>query len=434
MKEKVFRDPVHNYIPVEDELIYDLINSKEFQRLRRIKQLGSSSFTFHGAEHSRFSHCLGVYYLARRVTNIFDKKYSDIWNSNESLLTMTAALLHDIGHGAYSHTFERLFDTNHETITQQIILSPETEINTILRRVSPDFPDKVASVINHTYSNKQVEQLISSQIDVDRMDYLLRDSYFTGASYGEFDLTRVLRVIRPIENGIAFSRDGMHAVEDYIISRYQMYMQVYFHPASRAMEVLLQNLLKRAKYLYPKEKEFFTVTSPHLIPFFENRVTLEDYLSLDDGVMNTYFQTWMQSADKILSDLASRFINRKVFKSITFDEKDLSNLEKLREIVKDLGFDPTYYTALHLNFDLPYDVYKPDVQNPRTQIEMLQEDGSIAELSTLSPLVHTLSGTTHGNRRFYFPKEMLIKDDLFVEAKEKFSHYIKNKHFYNLRE
>ncbi|MFM1668661.1 HD domain-containing protein [Streptococcus mutans] len=434
MKEKVFRDPVHNYIPVEDELIYDLINSKEFQRLRRIKQLGSSSFTFHGAEHSRFSHCLGVYYLARRVTNIFDKKYSDIWNSNESLLTMTAALLHDIGHGAYSHTFERLFDTNHETITQQIILSPETEINTILRRVSPDFPDKVASVINHTYSNKQVEQLISSQIDVDRMDYLLRDSYFTGASYGEFDLTRVLRVIRPIENGIAFSRDGMHAVEDYIISRYQMYMQVYFHPASRAMEVLLQNLLKRAKYLYPKEKEFFTVTSLHLIPFFENRVTLEDYLSLDDGVMNTYFQTWMQSADKILSDLASRFINRKVFKSITFDEKDLSNLEKLREIVKDLGFDPTYYTALHLNFDLPYDVYKPDVQNPRTQIEMLQEDGSIAELSTLSPLVHTLSGTTHGDRRFYFPKEMLIKDDLFVEAKEKFSHYIKNKHFYNLRE
>ena len=434
MKEKVFRDPVHNYIPVEDELIYDLINSKEFQRLRRIKQLGSSSFTFHGAEHSRYSHCLGVYYLARRVTNIFDKKYSDIWNSNESLLTMTAALLHDIGHGAYSHTFERLFDTNHETITQQIILSPETEINTILRRVSPDFPDKVASVINHTYSNKQVEQLISSQIDVDRMDYLLRDSYFTGASYGEFDLTRVLRVIRPIENGIAFSRDGMHAVEDYIISRYQMYMQVYFHPASRAMEVLLQNLLKRAKYLYPKEKEFFTVTSPHLIPFFENRVTLEDYLSLDDGVMNTYFQTWMQSADKILSDLASRFINRKVFKSITFDEKDLSNLEKLREIVKDLGFDPTYYTALHLNFDLPYDVYKPDVQNPRTQIEMLQEDGSIAELSTLSPLVHTLSGTTHGDRRFYFPKEMLIKDDLFVEAKEKFSHYIKNKHFYNLRE
>lgn len=428
MNEKVFRDPVHNYIPVEDEVIYDLINSKEFQRLRRIKQLGSSSFTFHGAEHSRFSHCLGVYYLARRVTNIFDKKYPETWDKDESLLTMTAALLHDIGHGAYSHTFERLFDTDHEAITQQIILNPETEINHILRGVSLDFPDKVASVINHTYPNKQVEQLISSQIDVDRMDYLLRDSYFTGASYGSFDLTRILRVIRPMENGIAFSRDGMHAVEDYIISRYQMYMQVYFHPASRAMEVLLQNLLKRAKYLYPREKEFFTITSPHLVPFFENTVTLEDYLSLDDGVMNTYFQTWMNSGDKILSDLASRFVNRKVFKSITFDEDKLSELDKLRDIVRSLGFDPDYYTAVHLNFDLPYDVYKPDVKNPRTQIEMLQEDGSIAELSTLSPLVRTLSGTIHGDRRFYFPKEMLIKDDLFAEAKETFASYIKNKH------
>ena len=111
-------------------------------------------------------------------------------------------------------------------------------------------------------------QLISSQIDVDRMDYLLRDAYFTGASYGKFDLTRILRVIRPIENGIAFQQNGMHAVEDYVVSRYQMYMQVYFHPATRAMEVLLQNLLKRARTIYPDQKEYFKLTSPRLIPFF----------------------------------------------------------------------------------------------------------------------------------------------------------------------
>ena len=243
MNEKVFRDPVHTYIHVNNQVIYDLINTKEFQRLRRIKQTSTTSFTFHGAEHSRFSHCLGVYELARKVTEIFDEHYPDLWNKNESLLTMAAALLHDIGHGAYSHTFERLFNTDHEAYTQEIITNPTTEINAILRKVAPDFPDKVASVINHSYPNKLVVQLISSQIDCDRMDYLLRDSYYTAASYGQFDLTRILHVIRPTDSGIAFARNGMHAVEDYIVSRFQMYMQVYFHPASRAMELLLQNLL-----------------------------------------------------------------------------------------------------------------------------------------------------------------------------------------------
>ena len=196
----------------------------------------------------------GVYEIARRITEIFEEKYPEEWDPAESLLTMTAALLHDLGHGAYSHTFEHLFDTDHEAITQEIIQSPETEIHQVLLQVAPDFPEKVASVIDHTYPNKQVVQLISSQIDADRMDYLLRDSYFTGASYGEFDLTRILRVIRPVENGIAFQRNGMHAIEDYVLSRYQMYMQVYFHPATRAMEVLLQNLLKRAKELYPEKQ------------------------------------------------------------------------------------------------------------------------------------------------------------------------------------
>ena len=429
MIEKVFRDPVHNYVHVDHQVIYDLINTKEFQRLRRIKQLGTSGYTFHGGEHSRFSHCLGAYEIARRITKIFNEKYSDVWDSHESLLTMTAALLHDLGHGAYSHTFERLFDTNHEDITRQIITSPETEIHQALVQVSPDFPEKVASVINHTYPNKQVVQLISSQIDVDRMDYLLRDSFFTGASYGQFDLTRILRVICPVEKGIAFKRNGMHAVEDYVVSRYQMYMQVYFHPASRAMEVLLQNLLKRAKFLYPAQKDYFALSSPNLIPFFENRVTLQDYLTLDDGVMNTYFQVWMASPDKILSDLAQRFINRKVFKSIVFSQENEAHLDIMRDLVGQVGFDPDYYTAIHRNFDLPYDFYRPDVEKPRTQIEILQKDGSLAELSSLSPIVHSLAGTRQGDNRFYFPKEMLSETGLFSEKNQTFMHYIKNDQF-----
>ena len=429
MIEKVFRDPVHTYIHVDHQVIYDLINTKEFQRLRRIKQLGTSGYTFHGGEHSRFSHCLGAYEIARRITKIFDEKYLQTWDNHESLLVMVTALLHDVGHGAYSHSFERLFDTDHEEITRQIITSPETEINRVLTQVSPDFPEKVASVINHTYPNKQVVQLISSQIDVDRMDYLLRDSFYTGASYGQFDLTRILRVIRPVENGIAFQRNGMHAVEDYVVSRYQMYMQVYFHPASRAMEVLLQNLLKRAKFLYEDQKDFFKLTSPNLLPFFEKRFSLQDYLALDDGVMNTYFQSWMTSPDTVLSDLAQRYVNRKVFKSMIFSEENEKHLDVLRQLVKQVGFEPDYYTAIHRNFDLPYDFYRPDVEKPRTQIEIIQKDGSLAELSSLSPIVQSLTGTRQGDNRFYFPKEMLTDAGLFNENSQAFLSYMKNDTF-----
>ena len=429
MIEKVFRDPVHTYIHVDHQVIYNLINTKEFQRLRRIKQLGTSGYTFHGGEHSRFSHCLGAYEIARRITKIFDEKYLQTWDNHESLLVMVTALLHDVGHGAYSHSFERLFDTDHEEITRQIITSPETEINRVLTQVSPDFPEKVASVINHTYPNKQVVQLISSQIDVDRMDYLLRDSFYTGASYGQFDLTRILRVIRPVQNGIAFKRNGMHAVEDYVVSRYQMYMQVYFHPASRAMEVLLQNLLKRAKFLYKEQKDFFRLTSPNLLPFFEKNFNLQDYLALDDGVMNTYFQSWMTSSDTILSDLAQRYVNRKVFKSMIFSEENEKHLDVLRQLVKQVGFEPDYYTAIHRNFDLPYDFYRPDVEKPRTQIEIIQKDGSLAELSSLSPIVQSLTGTRQGDNRLYFPKEMLTDAGLFNENSQAFLSYMKNDTF-----
>ena len=272
-------------------------------------------------------------------------------------------------------------------------------------------------------------QLISSQIDVDRMDYLLRDAYFTGASYGNFDLTRILRVIRPVENGIAFQVNGMHAVEDYVVSRYQMYMQVYFHPATRAMEVLLQNLLKRARHLYLAHKEFFRATSPRLIPFFEHQVSLADYLALDDGVMNTYFQSWMESPDSVLSDLAQRFINRKVFKSILFQDKNEEQLVALKQLIQEVGFDPTYYTAIHRNFDLPYDVYRPDSEKPRTQIEIIQKDGNLAELSLLSPIVASLAGSRQGDNRFYFPKEMLLENSLFTPQLQLFQSYIVNDTF-----
>lgn len=436
--EKVFRDPVHQYIHVQHQVILDLIDSKEFQRLRRIKQLGTASLTFHGAEHSRFSHSLGVYEISRRICDIFHRNYSvekigtGGWDDGERLITLCAALLHDVGHGPYSHTFEHIFQTNHEALTVQIICSPKTEIYQILNRVEAGFPEKVASVIQKKYPNPQVIQMISSQIDADRMDYLLRDAYFTGTEYGTFDLTRILQVIRPYQGGITFGMNGMHAVEDYIVSRYQMYVQVYFHPTSRAMEVILEHLLQRAKEVYLENKEIFSNHSPLLIPFLENHFTMGDYLRLDDGVLNTYFNHWLDESDSLLKDLSYRFLNRKPLKSCRFDKQNQEKLlQTMRSLVKKTGFNPTYYTAVHSSFDLPYDFYRPESNKQRTQIELQEKDGTLVELSKVSQLVEALAGQGQGDQRFYFPKEMVdfsLQDnyDLFSETYKQFNAHIHN--------
>ncbi|MGO3530154.1 MAG: HD domain-containing protein [Leuconostoc mesenteroides] len=430
-KEKVLRDPIHNFIHVEDPIILDLINTPEFQRLRRVKQLGITSSVFHGAEHSRFGHSVGVYELARRITERFEQYYSDVWDPKERLLTLVAALLHDIGHGAFSHTFEHLFHTDHEAMTREIITG-DTEIHRVLAQVSPDFPNKVASVIAKTYENPQVVQLISSQIDVDRMDYLLRDAYFTGTKYGEFDIDRILRTMQPTPDGIAFDIAGMHAVEDYIVSRYQMYLQVYFHPVSRGMEVLLEHLLQRAQELYRSnttsefaENDF---VGPLLAPLFsDKKLTLSEYLKLDDNVFMTYINIWQSHSDPILSDLSQRFMGRRPLKSMEITDETAPLLEELEQLVDNAGFNPRFYTARNNAYDLPYDDYKPNVAKPRTQIDFLLADGSHRELSDMSTLVAAIKGKASIDQRFFFPKEMLNiePNELFADTFKKFRSFIR---------
>ena len=431
-KEKVLRDPIHNFIHVEDPIILDLINTPEFQRLRRVKQLGITSSVFHGAEHSRFGHSVGVYELARRITERFEQYYSDVWDPKERLLTLVAALLHDIGHGAFSHTFEHLFHTDHEAMTREIITG-DTEIHRVLAQVSPDFPNKVASVIAKTYENPQVVQLISSQIDVDRMDYLLRDAYFTGTKYGEFDIDRILRTMQPTPDGIAFDIAGMHAVEDYIVSRYQMYLQVYFHPVSRGMEVLLEHLLQRAQELYrsntTSESAENDFVGPLLAPLFsDKKLTLSEYLKLDDNVFMTYINIWQSHSDPILSDLSQRFMGRRPLKSMEITDETAPLLEELEQLVDNAGFNPRFYTARNNAYDLPYDDYKPNVAKPRTQIDFLLADGSHRELSDMSTLVAAIKGKASIDQRFFFPKEMLNiePDELFADTFKKFRSFIRN--------
>jgi len=402
-EEKVFKDPVHRYVHVREKLIWDLINAPEFQRLRRIKQLGTSYLTFHGGEHSRFNHSLGVYEIMRRILETFVGRIQ--LSREEQLLCMCAALLHDVGHGPFSHSFEKVFRFHHEDWTKEMITG-ETEINRILRQVGDDFPHKVSEVINKTYDNKLIVSLISSQIDADRMDYLLRDAYYTGVNYGNFDMERILRVMRPVEDGVVFKYSGMHAVEDYIMSRYQMYWQVYFHPVSRSAEVVLRKVFQRAKDLYQAGYAFAIEPAP-LVPFFRESISLPEYLAVDEAVIFYFMHQWKNERDPILKDLSSRFLDRNLFKYVEFNPRNFRLMSDLKELFLSAGIDPAYYVEVDSTSDLPYDFYRPGEEEERIPIMLLMPSGEIVELSQKSEIVESISGKRRFDYKLYFPMDKL---------------------------
>ena len=415
-EEKVFKDPVHRYIHVRDELIWDLVGTREFQRLRRIRQLGTTFMTFHGAEHTRFNHSLGVYEIMRRM--IVNLEEEEAWDPEERLVCLAAALLHDVGHGPFSHSFEKVFHMDHEKWTHEIIVG-DTEVNDVLSRMGSDFPVKVADVIAKTYENKLVVSLISSQIDADRMDYLLRDAFYTGVSYGQFDMERILRVMRADEDQAVFKHSGMHAVEDYIMSRYQMYWQVYFHPVTRSAEVILSKILHRAKELMREEYEF-KIPPHHLISILRGQTTLKDYLKLDESVIMFYFQEWEEEEDPILSDLCQRFMHRRLFKYVECDPSEQMLIwPELQELFRKIGVDPTYYLVIDSSSDLPYDFYRPGEKDERLPIHLVMPDGRLRELSRESDVVEAISGKKRTDHKLYFPKDILADETAFPEEKRR---------------
>ncbi len=416
-EEKVFKDPVHRYVHVRDRVVWDLIGTREFQRLRRIRQLGTTYLTFHGAEHSRLNHSLGVYEIVRRIIDDGFEGRPD-WNPADRLLCLCAALLHDLGHGPFSHSFEKVFHLDHEDFTQAIILG-DTEVNAVLKNVRRDFPKDVAEVIAKTYKNKLVVSMISSQIDADRMDYLQRDAYFTGVSYGHFDMERILRVMRPREDQVVIKSSGMHAVEDYIMSRYQMYWQVYFHPVTRSAEVILTKILHRAKQLH-QEKYTFKFNPVHFYSLFEEEISVEDYIKLDEAVIMYYFQSWQEEEDSILSDLCRRFMNRNLFKYVEFNpNKQMMDLMELTSLFKKAGIDPAYYLVVDSSSDLPYDFYRPGEEEERLPIHLLMPNGDVRELSRESEIVDAISGKRRTDHKLYFPQDMLEDLSSKKSAKKK---------------
>lgn len=410
-EEKVFKDPVHNYVYVQDELIWNLINTSEFQRLRRIRQLGTTYLTFHGAEHSRFSHSLGVYEITRKIISQFERYNYPDWPKEERIVALCAALLHDVGHAPFSHSIEDIFETDHEQWTIEILLG-NTEINGVLRSHSNSLPGQVAEVIKKTYAQSIVVSLISSQLDADRMDYLLRDAYFTGTNYGNFDLERILRVLRPYEGNIVVKESGMHAVEHYLMSRYQMYWQVYFHPVTRSSEIILRQIFKRAKQLFEGNYNFKWMDSS-ILSLIEETLNLETYLRLDESLVQYAFSCWLDEKDTILSQLCERFLNRKLYKYITIDQLSEKSLQEVKNSLIEIGLDPDYDMEIDYPYDRPYDIYRPDQSGngskEKTPIMLLEQNGKLSEIASKSDIVASISGLHQGKVHLYYPEELLIR-------------------------
>lgn len=401
-ESRVFRDPIHRYIHIYHLPFWQLINTKEMQRLRRIHQLGGTHQVYQTAEHTRFPHSLGVYEVVRRMLEL--ETFQGKLNDYERLSVLCAALLHDIGHGPFSHSFEHVFAVSHEDFTRRIILDPQTEVNQVLSRYHPKLPQDVASIIEKTHPNSLLVQLVSSQIDGDRMDYLLRDSYFSGTSYGHFDMERILRTLRVKNNQIVFKESGVQAIENYILARYHMYWQVYYHPTTRSYERLLIMIFRRIRDLYRSGYRFEN-SMPYLMPFIAKKdVSVEAYLKLDESCLLYYFSLLEDTKDAILSDLCTRFLSRKLFKYRNL--KDEAEYEAIKAKLQELGYDVSYYLAMDDPKQTPYIHY--GAGHEVEEIKILRPDGSIHLLPEASEIVHAIveSKLDKQDKKVYFPKEV----------------------------
>ena len=396
---KVLKDPVHSYIHIHYEVIWNCLDSKEFQRLRRIRQLGGDFQVYPTAEHSRFSHSLGVYEIVRRMVTEIKSLCVEL-TEYEKVCVMLAGLLHDVGHGPFSHAFEHVTNHSHEEYTAKIILG-NTELNAILRDVSEKLPQDIVSIIQHTHENDILNQIVSGQLDADRMDYLLRDSYFTATSYGQFDLERILRTMRVRKTAegrkvIVVKYTGIHSVEDYIMARYQMYWQVYYHPVARSYEAVFIQLFNRLKDIFKGDKDYFEDMKV-LVPFLEkSEVRVDEYFKLDENSLLYCCALIQDKEDQIAADLARRLQNRNLFEYVDYNEE---NLAQIKNMLEENNLDERYYLRIE---NVEASVYSP-YKGRKILIEKL--NGDIVALEKASTIVESITkGQTKKEGTIFFPR------------------------------
>lgn len=309
------RDAIHGDISIEEEVIKQLIETKEFQRLRNIKQLGLTYLAFPTTEHSRFMHSVGVYYLVTQLLDVLEAKTGQAFEVKERLALQIACLLHDLGHGPFSHTSEEFFGFNHEDYTIKIIEDKDTEVNKVLTNYGESIIEEVVSFIKKTHHNPVLNSILSGTIDVDRMDYLMRDSYFSGVSYGEIDIQRIFNVIDIKDNSIVFHEKGVKALEDIIISRYNMFSQVYLNKKALAYEVLVAEILGELRTLVDSQFKL-PYSIEKVLPFFDGNISVKDYLLADDLVFLTLINDLANLEDNEQTNyvrfLSQAFVNKKI--------------------------------------------------------------------------------------------------------------------------
>ncbi len=394
---KIFNDPIHGFITVPKGIVLKLIDHPYVQRLRRIRQLGLGYLVFPAAEHSRFSHAIGALELAQRVLKNLREKDTTISDA-EVRGTLIAVLLHDIGHGPLSHTLEHslIRDFNHEKMSLKIMHKLNEEFNGEL--------DVAIQIFTNQYPKKFLHQLISSQLDIDRLDYLKRDSFFTGVSEGSVGINRILKTMRVINGNVVIEKKGIYAIENYILSRRLMYMQVYLHKTVLSADSLLKKIFSRVQFLLANRKRIHTPSKPlsyfisdaHSAKKQISNIVMQNYLALDDHDIFISIKSWAQESDPILADLSNRFLNRNLFKTTFLDKKkrnisEATISENTSQALKKAGlpYDKTS-ASFYYEFDKSYsEAYKYENES----IWILEDNGQAVEFSKAADTKHIIALT-----------------------------------------
>lgn len=383
---KIINDPVFGFIKIPDGLLMDIVNHPTIQRLSRIKQLGLASMVYPGAQHTRFQHSLGAFHLMSEAILSLSQKGVFIFDS-EAEAVQAAILLHDIGHGPFSHVLENTLiqGISHEEISLFLMKEMNKDLGGRLTLAINIFEDKYPKAFLH--------QLISSQLDMDRLDYLCRDSFFTGVAEGKIASDRIIKMLDVREDRLMVQAKGIYSIENYLTSRRLMYWQVYLHKTAVACEKILINILKRAKTLQLNGENLFA--SPALHYFISNNIdkewinnkkeeTIFWYKQLDDSDIWSAIKVWRGHPDKVLSILSKDLINRETFKVKVYDEPiDSMQLEDIEKKIREkyqLSKEESHYF-------INYSTIRKDMYSMNDdQIDILYKDGSYKDITQASEL------------------------------------------------